>query len=150
MQRQWVNPMGGYVAFPDTKSDAQFRAIGPEAIKIVVAQPEIAGCPYVFPASNGEGPFTAVSDCLARLCRSASIEGVTPHTLRHTFGSMAGELGFSELTIRAMLGHASQSVTQDYVHIDEAVKLAVSRTSDEIAKHLETGVRKAAKMKFAA
>jgi hypothetical protein len=49
-----------------------------------------------------------------------------------------------------MLGHASQSVTQDYVHIDEAVKLAVSRTSDEIAKHLETGVRKAAKMKFAA
>ncbi|MDX2209978.1 MAG: site-specific integrase [Sphingopyxis sp.] len=150
MQRHWVNPMGGYVAFPDTKSDAQFRAIGPEAIKIVVAQPEIAGCPYVFPASNGEGPFTAVSDCLARLCRSASIEGVTPHTLRHTFGSMAGELGFSELTIRAMLGHASQSVTQDYVHIDEAVKLAVSRTSDEIAKHLETGVRKAAQMKFAA
>ena len=87
---------------------------------------------------------------MARLCRSAGIEGVTPHTLRHTFGSMAGELGFSELTIRAMLGHASQSVTQDYVHIDEAVKLAVSRTSDEIAKHLETGVRKASKMKFAA
>lgn len=150
MQRHWVNPMGGYVAFPDTKSDAQYRAIGPEAIKIVVAQPEIAGCPYVFPASNGEGAFTAVSDCLARLCRSAGIVGVTPHTLRHTFGSMAGELGFSELTIRAMLGHASQSVTQDYVHIDEAVKLAVSRTSDEIAKHLETGVRKAAQMKFAA
>ena len=149
LQRQWVNPICGYVAFPDTKSDAQYRAIGPEAVKIVVAQPEIAGCPYVFPASNGEGPFTAVSDCLARLCRSAGIEGVTPHTLRHTFGSMAGELGFSELTIRAMLGHASQSVTQDYVHIDEAVKLAVSRTSDEIAKHLETGVRKAAKMKFA-
>lgn len=150
MQRQWVNPMGGYVAFPDTKSDAQYRAIGPEAVKIIVAQPQIAGCPYVFPASNGEGPFTAVADCLDRLCRAAGITGVTPHTLRHTFGSMAGELGFSELTIRAMLGHASQSVTQDYVHIDEAVKLAVRRTSDEIARHLETGVRKAAQMKFAA
>src|SRR3546814_19535855 len=100
--------MGGYVAFPDTKSDAQYRAIGPEAIKIVVAQPEIAGCPYVFPASNGEGPFTAVSDCLARLCRSAGIEGVTPHTMRPTFGSMAGEPGFSPPTIRARLGHASQ------------------------------------------
>lgn len=150
MQRQWVNPMGGYVAFPDTKTDAQCRAIGPEAVKIIVAQPEIVGCSYVFPASNGEGPFTAVAECLARLCRAAGIVGVTPHTLRHTFGSMAGELGFSELTIRAMLGHASQSVTQDYVHIDAAVKLAVHRTSDEIAKHLETGVRKAAQMKFAA
>lgn len=150
MERSWVHPMGGYVAFPDTKGDAQLRAIGPEAIKIVVSQPEIIGSPFVFPASNGEGPFTAVSACLARLCRSAGIIGVTPHTLRHTFGSIAGELGFSELTIRAMLGHASQNVTQDYVHIDEAVKLAVKRTSDEIAKCLAVGAAKFESMKLAA
>jgi integrase len=56
---------------------------------------------------------------------------------------MAGELGFSELTIRAMLGHASQNVTQGYVHIDEAVKLAIDRTSDEIAGLLGTGVGQA-------
>ncbi|WP_439569680.1 hypothetical protein [Sphingopyxis sp.] len=47
--------------------------------------------------------------------------------------------GFSELTIRAMLGHASQNVTQDYVHIDEALKLAVQRTSDEIERLLTSG-----------
>ena len=29
---------------------------------------------------------------------------VTPHTLRHTFASVAGDLGFSELTIAALLG----------------------------------------------
>lgn len=150
MQRAWVNPMGGYVAFPDTKGDAQFRAISPEAVKVVASQPEIVGCPYVFPAGNGDGSFTAVADCLARLCRSAGITGVTPHTLRHTFGSIAGELGFSELTIRAMLGHASQSVTQDYVHIDDAVKLAVRRTSDEIAKHLARGEAKFEQMRLAA
>jgi len=62
--------------------------------------------------------------------------------LRHTFGSIAGELGFSELTIRAMLGHASQNVTQDYIHIDEALKLAVRRTSDEIARLLAEGAVK--------
>jgi integrase len=61
------------------------------------------------------------------------------HTLRHTFASIAGELGFTELTIRAMLGHASQNVTQDYIHIDEALKLAVRRTSDEIARLLDEG-----------
>lgn len=38
-----------------------------------------------------------------------------------------------------MLGHASQNVTQDYVHIDEAPKLAVQRTSDEIARLLDRG-----------
>ncbi|MBA4173572.1 MAG: integrase, partial [Hyphomicrobium sp.] len=48
-------------------------------------------------------------------------------------------LGFTELTIRAMLGHASQNVTQDYIHIDEALKLAVRKTSDEIARLLAEG-----------
>jgi integrase len=43
------------------------------------------------------------------------------------------------LTIRAMLGHASQNVTQDYVHIDKALKLAVRMTSDEIEKLLALG-----------
>ena len=44
-----------------------------------------------------------------------------------------GDLGFSELTIAALLGHAARGVTQDYAHIDEALKLAASRTCEEIA-----------------
>lgn len=69
MQRAWAKPMGGFVAFPDTKTDGQIRAIGPEAIKVVVAQPQIAGNPYVFTPTTGDGPFTAVSACLQRVCR---------------------------------------------------------------------------------
>jgi integrase len=80
----------------------------------------------------------------------AGIKGVTPHTLRHRFGSVAGDLGFSELTIRAILGHASQNVTQDYVHIDEALKLAVRRTSDEIERLLALGAAKLETMRQAA
>lgn len=38
-----------------------------------------------------------------------------------------------------MLGHASQNVTQDYIHVDEALKLAVRKTSDEIARLLNEG-----------
>lgn len=150
MQRPWLNVKGGYVAFPDTKGDAQVRTIGAAAVKIIEAQPAIAGNPHVFPSTVTDGPFRSVSDCLARVCAIAGIKGVTPHTLRHTFGSMAGELGFSELTIRAMLGHASQSVTQDYIHIDEAMKLAVDRTSGEIARLLDQGAEKLGKLRFAA
>ncbi len=150
MQREWVNPMGGFVAFPDTKTGEQVRAIGPEAIKVIVAQPKIAGNPYVFAATTGDGPFTAVSACLQRVCGFAGITGVTPHVLRHTFASIAAELGFSELTIRAMLGHASQNVTQDYIHVDEALKLAVRRTSDEIAKLLAQGAAKLDRLRLVA
>jgi integrase len=150
MQRTWVNPMGGFVAFPDTKTDGQIRAIGPEAIKVIVAQPQIAGNPYVFAAATGDGPFTAVSACLQRVCGFAGISGITPHALRHTFASIAAELGFSELTIRAMLGHASQNVTQDYIHVDEALKLAVRQTSDQIAKLLAQGAAKLDRLRFVA
>jgi len=150
MQQAWVNAPGAYVAFPDTKGGAQIRAIGAPAIRVIESQPGIVGNPHVFPSEIGTGPFTAVAACLQRICALAGIEGVTPHTLRHTFGSVAGDLGFSELTIRAMLGHASQNVTQDYVHIDEALKLAVQRTSDEIARLLDLGAHRADQLRLAA
>lgn len=150
MKRAWVHAEGGFVAFPDTKTDAQVRSIGPEALKVVLAQTEIVGNPHVFASLATDGPFQAASACFRRVCQLAGIAGATLHTLRHTFGSVAGELGFTELTIRAMLGHASQNVTQDYIHIDEALKLAVRRTSDEIARLLAEGAASLRPMNLAA
>lgn len=137
LQWSWLNAESGYVAFPDTKGDAQIRAIGPAAVEIAISQPVQGKNPYVFPSYAGDGHYTAAKACLTRVCASVGIADVTPHTLRHTFGSIAGELGFSELTIRALLGHAAQSVTQGYVHIDEALKLAATRTCGEIAGLLD-------------
>jgi len=62
---------------------------------------------------------------------------VTPHTLRHTFASVAGELGFSELTIAALLGHAARGVTQRYIHIDEALMITSDKVASEIADLLD-------------
>jgi len=49
-----------------------------------------------------------------------------------------------------MLGHASRSVTQDYIHIDEALKLAVRMTSDEIEKLLVRGAQRSSAIPAAA
>jgi integrase len=133
LQRHWLHGDEGFVHFPDTKSDGQVRAIGPSAARLAASQPIRNDCPHVFPADVGDGHYTAAKVCLARLCATAQIKDVTPHTLRHTFGSVAGDLGFSELTIAALLGQAARGVTQGYVHIDEALKLAASRTCEEIA-----------------
>jgi integrase len=144
LKREWLHADQGYVHFPDTKSDGQVRAIGPAAAQLAASQQAHKKCPYVFPSDVGDGHFTAAKSCLARLCATAKIEGITPHTLRHTFGSVAGDLGFSELTIAALLGHAARGVTQGYVHIDEALKLAATRTCDEIASLLASGRNDAA------
>ncbi len=142
MEREWLNADGSFVAFPDTKGDAQLRAIGQAAVRVIEGQPQLRDNPHVFPSDVTDGQFTAAKSCLARVCALAEIRGVTPHTLRHTFGSVAGDLGFSELTIAALLGHAKQTVTQGYVHVDEALKLAVARTSDEIESLLAKGAGK--------
>jgi hypothetical protein len=50
---------------------------------------------------------------------------------------VAAELGFSELTIAGLLGHAAQGVTQRYVHLDAALILAADRVSQHIAQRLD-------------
>lgn len=136
VERNWVAEEG-YIAFGDTKTGAQIRAIGQPALKLLRAQPVHEGSPYVFPSDGGQTHFVAADGVLGRVCQRLGWTDVTAHTLRHTFGSIAGEMGYSELTIAAMLGHAAGSVTGRYVHIDEAVKSAVDRVSNAIAAFLD-------------
>ncbi len=137
LERDWLHADKNYILFPDTKSDGQARPIGTAAAKLAASQTPRKDCPYIFPSDVGTGHFTATPSVLQRLCESANIKGVTPHTLRHTFASVAGDLGFSELTIKALLGHSARGVTQGYVHIDEALRLATNRTCEEIASLLD-------------
>lgn len=131
VKRLWLDNEEGSIRFPDTKSGAQTRVIGRAAMDLLLEQPSTAS-PYFFPADWGEGHFIGVVRVLDRLCASAKLDDVTPHTLRHTFASVAADLGFSELTIAALLGHAARGVTQRYIHIDEALRLAADRVADEI------------------
>jgi integrase len=73
---------------------------------------------------------------LQRLCLAAKLKDVTPHVLRHTFASVAGDLGFSELTIAGLLGHTGRGVTQRYVHLDKALLLAADKVAEEIEQVL--------------
>ena len=51
---------------------------------------------------------------------------ITPHVLRHSFASLAGDLSYSETTIAALVGHKGQSITSRYVHTADAVLLAAA------------------------
>ena len=86
----------------------------------------------MFPADFGGGHFIGLPRVLGRITLRASISGITLHTLRHTFASMAAEMGFTELTIAGLLGHSARGVTQRYVHLDEALVV----TADRVAQRL--------------
>jgi integrase len=51
---------------------------------------------------------------------------VTPHVLRHSFASLAGDLGYSEPTIAALIGHKGHTITSRYMHAADAVLLAAA------------------------
>ncbi|HQS08555.1 MAG: integrase [Rhizobiales bacterium 24-66-13] len=136
LERTWLRDEEGSIRFPDTKSGAQTRVIGRAAVDLLLAQPQ-SGSRFFFPADWGEGHFVGIVRVLNRVCAMARLDDVTPHTLRHTFASVAGDLGFSELTIAALLGHAARGVTQRYIHIDEALRLAADLIADEMADILD-------------
>jgi integrase len=126
------------ISFPDTKTGAQMRPIGRAAMELFRARAKDADAgEWLFPGDRGEGHFAGLATVLERVCKLAGLTGVTPHMLRHSYASIAGELGYSELTIAGLLGHAAGSVTAAYVHLDQALVSAADRVAGVIADALD-------------
>lgn len=131
LQFEWMG--ANCIAFPDTKSGPQTRALGQAAASLVASQRGQPNAQWVFPSDRVDGPIVCVEKVLRRACALARLDGITPHTLRHTFASVAADLGYSELTIAGLLGHAAQGVTRRYIHLDRALVLA----ADDVARHID-------------
>ena len=66
----------------------------------------------------------------------AELENVTLHTLRHSFATVALDLGFSEMVIAALLGHRRGTVTARYAAVDRALIVAADRVSAQIEDYM--------------
>ena len=74
---------------------------------------------------------------MTRLMKRANLEGVSAHTLRHSFASVAGDLGFADSTIGALLGHASSTITSRYVHrLDSVLVAAANKVAGEVWRQM--------------
>jgi integrase len=72
--------------------------------------------------------------------QSADLQGVTLHTLRHSFASVADDLGLTLATTGALLGHSAGSVTHRYVHkLDAALIAAADSVAAAIHKDMSKG-----------
>ncbi len=84
----------------------------------------------VRPATAGERLFvgqhgqplgdTGVRGAVEKYASRAGLEGVTPHTLRHTFGKNLVDAGVSLDRVAALLGHESLETTRLYTTPSEA------------------------------
>jgi integrase len=114
---------------PDTKSGRSVRPLSHAACDVLRGMGRGLDDALVFPATRGDG-LIAIKKHASRIIARAGLTGVSPHTLRHSFASVAADLGLSEPTIGALIGHKGHSVTSRYMHGADAVLLAAA---DQVA-----------------
>jgi integrase len=100
-----------------------------------------AACEALGTAQAGDLVFTFPTggplDLGDVLRRVAALDGlptdITPHTLRHSYASLASDLGFSEPVIAQLIGHKGRTITSRYVHSADAALLSAA---DAVADHV--------------
>jgi integrase len=121
-----VDVAGHALRLLDSKEGASVRPTGAAVFEMLAATERREGCDYVCPGRGENRAYGGLPGAWRRLADAANLQGVTLHTLRHSFASVAGDLGYSEATIAALLGHASGTVTGRYTHILDAVLIAAA------------------------
>jgi integrase len=111
----------------DTKTGRSVRPLSHAACSVLRSLTRLSNDALVFPATRGTGRMTGFPMLWAKIAALGELPAdVTPHTLRHSFASLAGDIGYSEPTIAALIGHKGQSITSRYVHTADAVLLAAA------------------------
>src|SRR3984893_10059269 len=119
---------------PDTKTGASTRALALSAIKQLKKLPSASPDDLVFPSSRPGVVTRSPPRLFEKIARAGCLaKDVTPHVLRHSFASVAADLGFSELTIAALIGHRGSTITSRYTHHADAVLLAAA---DQVASRI--------------
>ncbi|WP_197420486.1 tyrosine-type recombinase/integrase [Sphingomonas sp. CCH5-D11] len=146
-----VDANGTCVALGETKTGFSLRPLSRAAFAVVDRQPAIAD--FVFPAGperKGYGGLSGLWKTVQRtakrladeeaatrgeaLLETGPLDGLTLHSLRHSFAGVAEQLGATIPTIAALLGHRLGGVTGGYIlkRVDILLIDAANRVADHI------------------
>jgi integrase len=123
----------------NSKEGRSIRPLGRAAIELISSLPTEGE--FILPGSHPGRAFSGLAKTWRRIIGQTPLAGLTPHGLRHAYASVACDLGYSEPTIAALLGHATRSMTSRYIHhLDAAVIAAADAVSYQIAAALNGDV----------
>ena len=128
----------------ETKTGESVRPLGAEAMALLASLSRTG--PFVF-HSQTEGnfatPYLGLPKAWARIIERAApddaalLAGLTPHGLRHAYASTSGDLGLTEITIGALIGHSVGGITSRYIHaVDTVLTGAANRVAGRIAAQM--------------
>jgi integrase len=124
---------GSCLRLIDSKEGTSVRPIGLPVVEFLEARRKTASGTYVFPGYGADNAFGSFPNHWEQIFKASPLSDVTPHVLRHSFASVGNDLGFTEVTIAALVGHAKGSVTSKYIHtLDTALIMAADTISGYI------------------
>lgn len=126
------------IRLSDSKTGKSLRPLGTAAMQVIASIPEEDRGKYLFPAARLENlPYAGFRRFHLGLFEHAGLTGVTPHVLRHSFASVGADLGFTDSTIGACLGHSGGGITSRYTHrLDAVLVAAADKISQEIKRQM--------------
>ncbi|PKP66472.1 MAG: integrase [Alphaproteobacteria bacterium HGW-Alphaproteobacteria-7] len=115
-----VDIEGSCLRLSESKEGRSIRPIGLPVVEFLEAEREATLGSYVFPGYGLDTAFGGFPRQWQILFAGTPLEGLTAHVLRHSFASIGNDLGFTEVTIAALLGHAKGTITSRYIHVLDA------------------------------
>jgi integrase len=76
--------------------------------------------PYLFPGDAPNKPLGDIKNFWRSVCKTANIQNVRIHDLRHQYASMLASAGLSLPIIGRLLGHTQAGTTARYAHLFDA------------------------------
>jgi integrase len=126
LRRTEVDAASSCLRLGNTKTGASVRPIGSVALELLRVSHNSATS-YVFPSPRDDRkPYGGLPTAWDRIVRGDGLAGLTPHGLRHAFAGMADDLGYSQPTIGALLGHAARGTTEGYIYKPDPVLVAAA------------------------
>ncbi len=117
----------------DSKEGDSVRPTGLPVVERLEERRKETASSYVFPGERNAAAFGSFPNQWEQIFRASPLADVTPHVLRHSFASIANDLGFTEITIAALVGHSKGTMTSKYIHtLDTALIMA----ADTIAGYI--------------
>lgn len=106
-----------FLLLPDSKTGAKTVYLSETALRILR---DIGGSEeslYVFPGKRSTEPLRSIRVPWEHICKSARLDNLRLHDLRHSFASVGAASGLSLPMIGALLGHSQPNTTARYAHL---------------------------------
>lgn len=128
---------------PDSKTGQGLIELPEAALKILAAQPDGE---WLIPGPMPGHPVRSPWNAFRRICKTAGIDGLRIHDLRHCFGSYSHRAGISQKMIASLLRHKQLVTTERYIQgFDSERRKAADLTAEALKALLRPAAAKSIK-----